>query len=143
MAKAFPNTGVTTGLAADRTAMTGMTAGTYFYETDTKKISVYNGSSWVEINDLDNTGGLPDGNVLNQLNRLPSRADWGKGYYANGATINFTAGRFTASPILTTGMNTKGAYLTYVITSDPTSSSFSIEYAGGSNHLLSWIAFQT
>jgi hypothetical protein len=55
MAKAFPNTGVTTGLAADRTAMTGMTAGTYFYETDTKKTFVYNGSSWVEDNNYNLT----------------------------------------------------------------------------------------
>lgn len=61
MAKAFPNTGVTTGLAADRTAMTGMTAGTYFYETDTNKIWVYNGTSWLNTQDLTNTvnGYLP------------------------------------------------------------------------------------
>jgi hypothetical protein len=50
MAKSFPNTGVTTGLAADRTAMTGMYAGQQFFETDTNKVYIYNGSDWF-VND--------------------------------------------------------------------------------------------
>jgi len=51
MAKAFPNTGVTTGLSTDRSAMTGMGAGQQFFETDTNKTYVYNGSSWIQEND--------------------------------------------------------------------------------------------
>ena len=47
MGKAFANTGVTVGLAADRTAMTGMYAGQAFYETDTNCQYLYNGSGWV------------------------------------------------------------------------------------------------
>ena len=47
MAKSFPNTGATVGLASDRTAMTGMYAGQGFYETDTNKNFLYNGSAWV------------------------------------------------------------------------------------------------
>lgn len=46
MAKSFANTGVTVGLAADRTALTGMFAGMQFFETDTKIMYLYNGSSW-------------------------------------------------------------------------------------------------
>jgi hypothetical protein len=46
MAKSFPNTGVTTGLAADRTAMTGMYAGQQFFETDTSILYIYTGSEW-------------------------------------------------------------------------------------------------
>lgn len=58
MAKIFANTGVTTGLAADRAAMTSPFAGQYFYETDTKKIYVYSGSSWVETSNINNPGGM-------------------------------------------------------------------------------------
>jgi len=43
--------------------------GMQIYETDTKKVLVYNGSAWVEVNDLDNTGGLSDG-AYNSLKRL-------------------------------------------------------------------------
>ena len=46
MAKAFGGLGVTAGLAADRTSMTGMVAGQQFFETDTKIMYLYNGSSW-------------------------------------------------------------------------------------------------
>ena len=47
MAKSFPNTGVTTGLAADRAALTSPFAGMQFFETDTNLMFVYNGSAWV------------------------------------------------------------------------------------------------
>jgi hypothetical protein len=47
MAKSFPNTGTTVGLAADRSAMTSMFAGQQFFETDTNLMFVYNGSAWV------------------------------------------------------------------------------------------------
>ena len=60
MAKSFPNTGVTTGTAADRAALTSPFAGMQFFETDTNKVLVYSGSSWVETNDLDNLGGVSD-----------------------------------------------------------------------------------
>jgi hypothetical protein len=58
MAKAFPNTGATTGLAADRSALTGMFAGQQFFETDTKDVYVYTGSAWVKCNDFDNAYGI-------------------------------------------------------------------------------------
>lgn len=58
MAKAFPNTGVTTGTAADRAALSGMFEGQHFYETDSNKVFVYSGSAWVEVNDLDSTDGV-------------------------------------------------------------------------------------
>jgi len=51
VAKAFGGLGVTAGLAADRTSMTGMSAGQQFFEADTRKLFVYNGSSWVQDND--------------------------------------------------------------------------------------------
>ena len=47
MAKSFPNTGVTTGLAADRAALTSPFAGMQFFETDTNLMFVYNGSAWI------------------------------------------------------------------------------------------------
>ena len=60
MAKAFGGLGTTAGLAADRTSMSGMSAGQGFFETDTNKAFIYSGSSWVEVNDLDNVGGVSD-----------------------------------------------------------------------------------
>ncbi len=49
MAKAFGGLGVTAGLAADRTSMTGMVAGQRFFETDTNREYVYNGSVWALV----------------------------------------------------------------------------------------------
>jgi hypothetical protein len=40
------------------TRPTGIAEGTMIYETDTNKVLVYNGSSWVEVNDLDSTDGV-------------------------------------------------------------------------------------
>jgi len=60
MAKSFPNTGVTTGTAADRAALASPFAGMEFFETDTNKVLVYNGSAWVEVSDLDNVGAVSD-----------------------------------------------------------------------------------
>lgn len=51
MAKAFSGLGVTAGLAADRSSLAGMVAGQQFFETDTNKLFVYNGSSWIQDND--------------------------------------------------------------------------------------------
>ena len=42
------------------TRPTGVAEGTMIYETDTKKALVYNGSSWVEVMDLDRAGALPE-----------------------------------------------------------------------------------
>lgn len=49
MAKAFGNTGVTSGLAADRLAMTGMVDGQLFFETDSYATYVYAGSGWMAL----------------------------------------------------------------------------------------------
>lgn len=55
MAKAFGGLGVTAGLAADRTSMTGMSAGQQFYETDTNRTYVYDGSVWRVIGTITGT----------------------------------------------------------------------------------------
>lgn len=39
---------------------TGVAEGTMIYETDTNKSLVYNGTSWVEVLDLDRAGALPE-----------------------------------------------------------------------------------
>ena len=58
MAKSFPNTGATVGLAADRSALTSPFAGMQFFETDTKALYLYNGSAWVNMLDTDTPPGL-------------------------------------------------------------------------------------
>jgi len=64
MAKSFPNTGATVGLAADRTAMTSMLEGQEFFETDTNKMFVYSGSGWVQTNSWSTTSGVTGVNNL-------------------------------------------------------------------------------
>jgi hypothetical protein len=49
MSKSFSGLGATTGLAADRISMTGMSAGQQFFDTDTKRVLIYDGSSWVVV----------------------------------------------------------------------------------------------
>jgi len=56
MAKAFPNTGAITGTNADRLALSGVFEGMQFFETDTNKMLVYDGASWVEQAKLDAVG---------------------------------------------------------------------------------------
>jgi hypothetical protein len=58
MAKSFPNTGATVGLAADRSALSSPFAGMQFFETDTKALYLYNGSAWVNMLDTDTPPGL-------------------------------------------------------------------------------------
>ena len=58
MAKSFPNTGATVGLAADRTALTSPFAGMQFFETDTKALYLYNGSAWVSMLNTNTPPGL-------------------------------------------------------------------------------------
>jgi hypothetical protein len=48
-------------VVADNAARpTGVAEGTMVYTLDSKKVWVYDGSGWVEVNDLDNAGGLSD-----------------------------------------------------------------------------------
>jgi hypothetical protein len=49
-------------IVADNTAKSALTAseGMMVYQSDNNKVFVYDGSSWVEVHDLDNSGGLPD-----------------------------------------------------------------------------------
>lgn len=49
MAKAFGGLGTTAGLAADRTSMSGMSAGQQFFETDTKLLWYYDGAAWQRV----------------------------------------------------------------------------------------------
>jgi hypothetical protein len=49
VAKAFGGLGTTAGLAADRTSMTGMSAGQGFFETDTKLLWYYDGAAWQRV----------------------------------------------------------------------------------------------
>jgi hypothetical protein len=47
MAKAFSGTGIVSGLTSDRTGMTSPTTGMQFYETDTDRVWLYDGTNWI------------------------------------------------------------------------------------------------
>ena len=54
-------TGIESYTTTDRNALTGVATGTMIYNSTEKQVQVYNGSSWIETNDLDNTNGVPSG----------------------------------------------------------------------------------
>jgi hypothetical protein len=114
MAKAFPNTGVTTGLSTDRTGLTGMFAGQHFFETNTGKVFVYSGSAWVECNDLDNTGAVSDALLL----RLQAHSNVNQTFVT--ATASTTSVSYTDIPgmsvNITPKFNTSKVLVTAVVT---------------------------
>jgi hypothetical protein len=59
---ALPETSPGHLIVADNTAKTALTAseGMMVYQSDNNKVFVYDGSSWVEVNDLDNPGAWSD-----------------------------------------------------------------------------------
>lgn len=62
------------------TRPTGVVEGVMIYETDTNKVLVYDGSTWDEVHDLDNTANLPDGGAAlsvigNGTNATAARTD--------------------------------------------------------------------
>lgn len=54
-------TGIESYTTSARDALTGVATGTMIYNSTEKQVQVYNGSSWIEINDIDNTNGVPSG----------------------------------------------------------------------------------
>jgi hypothetical protein len=54
-------TGIESYTTVARDALTGVATGTMIYNSTEKQVQVYNGSSWIEINDIDNTNGVPSG----------------------------------------------------------------------------------
>jgi hypothetical protein len=105
VAKAFGGLGVTAGLAADRTSMTGMSAGQQFFETDTKKMFVYSGSAWVQENDY--TLGAMTVDSSGRVN-LPYQPR----FYARTTGILGTAGSNTKITYQQADVNTGSHYST-------------------------------
>jgi hypothetical protein len=58
VARAYAGLGVTTGLAADRAALSGMVAGQQFFETDTKALWIFDGSVWSSVLNAREPSGL-------------------------------------------------------------------------------------
>lgn len=124
MAKAFPNTGVTTGLAADRTAMTGMVTGQAFVETDTKRFWVYDGTDWIDYTSVPIVTTTQRGRITPTTGTEIYNTTTGAFEYYNGSswqisrpyamtagsvyggattqvdTVTYPSGRFSQTPIL-------------------------------------------
>ncbi len=89
MAKSFPNTGVTTGLAADRTGLTSPFAGMQFFETDTNLLYLYNGSSWIRIT----SAGVATGTLIASTTTAAITGTYGTDLIATtGPNITLSAG---------------------------------------------------
>jgi hypothetical protein len=98
MAKSFPNTGATIGLAADRTAMTGMYAGQYFYETDTGLMFTYTGSAWIlpyeqRVAQV-NASGSATNMTVSSLSQAGNHMRIVASFRSSRATFSTTGGRF-------------------------------------------------
>ena len=92
MAKAFGGLGTTAGLAADRTSISGMSAGQQFFETDTKLLWYYDGSAWQRVH--------PAGSVIQTISTTYSTPET---ITATSATSYFSATitpRFVSSKVL-------------------------------------------
>jgi len=87
LAKAFGGLGTTAGLAADRSAMTGMSAGQGFFETDTKLLWYYDGVAWQRVH--------PAGSVVQTV---WLRYDTGAAYLANLSGSSMTNLGITITP---------------------------------------------
>ena len=107
---------------AQRDVLSGVSTGMEVYNTTTGSFQIYNGTSW-------------------QISR-PFAIEAARGSYATNSTINLTSGRFTQAPLVTTGMNSRGAALVYVITSQPGTASFAVEYSSAGTYNLSWMCVQ-
>jgi hypothetical protein len=105
MAKAYGGLGTLAGLAADRTAMAGMSAGQEFFETDTNKFYVYNGTSWIQENDYTLSAMSVDSSGRINLNYQPR-------FFALLGSIIGTAGSYTKITFGTTYVNNGSHYST-------------------------------
>lgn len=105
LAKAFGGLGVTAGLAADRTSMTGVVAGQQFFETDTKKMFVYSGSVWVQENDYTLGAMTVDASGRVTLPYQPR-------FYAQTTGILGAVGGYTKITYSQTSVNTGNHYST-------------------------------
>ena len=95
MAKSFPNTGATVGLAADRTALASPFAGMQFFETDTSRNWLYNGSTWIPDDMVFTTEALRDAAITSPTE--------GMQVYLTAPTVPAATGTSTALP---TGVQT-------------------------------------
>ena len=107
---------------AQRDVLASVSTGAEVYNTTTGNFQIWNGSAW-------------------HLSR-PFAMEAARGSYATNSTINLTSGRFSQAPLVTTGMNSRGSALIYVITSLPTTASFAIEYSSAGTQSLSWMCVQ-
>jgi hypothetical protein len=85
-------------IVADNTAKSALSAteGMMVYQSDNNKVFVYNGSSWVETNDLDNIGAISDSDWLTFVPTLSNGWALGNstydGFYMRvGDTVHFQA----------------------------------------------------
>lgn len=103
MAKSFPNTGVSTGLAADRAALTSPFAGMQFFETDTNLLYLYNGSSWIRIT----SAGVATGTLIAGTTTAAITGTYGTDLIATtGPTVTLSAGSWMLQGGATTNTTT-------------------------------------
>jgi len=150
-------------IVTSSTRPTSPTEGQVIYETDTNNFYIYSGSAWISYagirivtttqrGDITGVTGLEVYNTTTgafeayngstcQISR-PFAMEGNRANYATNSTITLTSGRFSQAPIVTTGMNSRGSALTYVITGSITTTSFAIEYSSVGTFNLSWVATQ-
>ena len=77
------------------------TEGMFIYETDTQKTLIYDGSSWVEVSDLDSTGGL-NASVFTAMKNVQSTTLVTKPSVTGGSPVDMTGMSVAITPTFST-----------------------------------------
>jgi hypothetical protein len=110
--------------------------GQIIYETDTDRVLVYNGSSWIIPN---SPASSP---VPTEFTYLPFRYQVGTTSGSGTFTVTFAASRFTVAPMVVSQSKSIGSNVAYDFTNTPTTSGFTIERNVSGTWNSQWIAIQ-
>jgi hypothetical protein len=110
--------------------------GQAIFETDTDRMLIWNGSSWIIPN---SPASSP---VPTEFTYLPFRYQVGSTSGASAFSVTFAVGRFTAAPMVVSQSKSIGSNVAYDFTNVPTTSGFTIERNVSGTWTSQWIAIQ-
>jgi hypothetical protein len=110
--------------------------GQAIFETDTDRMLIWNGSSWIIPN---SPASSP---VPTEFTYLPFRYQVGSTSGSGTFSVTFAVGRFTAAPMVVSQSKSIGSNVAYDFTNVPTTSGFTIERNVSGTWTSQWIAIQ-
>jgi hypothetical protein len=110
--------------------------GQCIFETDTDRMLIWNGSSWIIPNSPASTP------VPTEFTYLPFRYQVGSTSGSGTFSVTFAVGRFTVAPMVVSQSKSIGSNVAYEFTNVPTTSGFTIERNVTGTWTSQWIAIQ-